>query len=104
MEIATSQPGVQEGYTPDPEVTEVVKRLPGYLQPVVTLMAMMVLPTEASRLRKKKGQEALAQATSMVLMVSILTHLNLHQVTTDCFPNNLFLFSFSELYSDGLCA
>ena len=45
-----SQPGVLEGYTPDPELFEVVKQLPGYLQPVVTLMAMMVPPTEESKL------------------------------------------------------
>ena len=38
-EIAASQPGVLEGYTPDPELAEVEKRLPGYLQPVVTFMA-----------------------------------------------------------------
>ena len=42
MEIMASQPGMLEGYTPDPELAEVVKQLPGYLQPVVTLMAMMV--------------------------------------------------------------
>ena len=30
-EIATSQPSVPEGYTPDPELAEVVKRLPRYL-------------------------------------------------------------------------
>ena len=59
---------------PDPEVAEVVKRLPRYLQPVVTLMATMVSPTEDSKPREKKGQEALAQATSRVLMVSILVH------------------------------
>ena len=73
-EIMISQPGVQEGYTPDLEVAEVVKRLPGHLQPVVTLMATVVPPTEESKLREKRGREALAQATSMVLMVSILAH------------------------------
>ena len=41
-EIMASQPDVPEGYTPDPELAEVVKRLPGYLQPMVTLMATMV--------------------------------------------------------------
>ena len=45
-EITASQQGVLEGYTPDPELAEVVKRLPGYLQPVVTLMATMVPQTE----------------------------------------------------------
>ena len=30
-EIATSQPGVEEGYTPDPKIAEAVKRLFGYL-------------------------------------------------------------------------
>ena len=67
-----SQPGVLEGYTPDPELSEVVKKLPGYLQPVVTLMAMMVPPTDESKLREKKGREALNQGTNMVLMVNTL--------------------------------
>ena len=49
-EIATSQPDVLEGYTLDPKLIEVVKRLLGYYQPVVTLMATMVPPTEKSRL------------------------------------------------------
>ena len=31
MKIMASQPGVLEGYTPDPELSEVVKQLPGYL-------------------------------------------------------------------------
>ena len=66
-----SQPSVLEGYTPDPELFEVIKRLPGYLQLVVTLMAMMVPPTEKSKLREKRGREALNQGTSMVLMVSV---------------------------------
>ena len=94
-EIAASQLGVHEGHTLDPEVAEIIKRLPGYLQPVVTLMATMVPPTEESKLQEKRGWEALAQATSMVLMVSILVHLNLHQVTADRLPNCLFLFPFS---------
>ena len=54
-----SQPGVLEGYIPDPELSEVVKKLPGYLQPVVTFMATMVPPTEESKLREKRGREAL---------------------------------------------
>ena len=60
---------MQEGYKPDLEIVEVVKRLLGYLQLVVTLMATIVPLTEESKLRAKKGQEELAQATSMVLMV-----------------------------------
>ena len=67
--IATSQPSVLEGYTSNPELTEVVKRLPGYLQPVVTLMATMVPPTDERKMREKKGWEAMNQAASMVLMV-----------------------------------
>ena len=43
-----------------PEVAEVVKRLPRYLQPVVTFMAMMVPPIEESKMRYKRHQEALA--------------------------------------------
>ena len=70
MEIAASQPDVLEGYTPNPELTEVIKRLLGYLQPVITLMAMMVPLIEESRLGENRGQEALNQAVSMVLTVS----------------------------------
>ena len=50
-----SQPGVLEGYTLDPELSKVVKQFPGYLQPVVTLMATMVPPTEESKLQEKRG-------------------------------------------------
>ena len=50
-----SQPSVLEGYTVDPKLSEVVKKLPGYLQPVVTLMATMVPPTEESKLRENRG-------------------------------------------------
>ena len=71
MEITATQPGLEEGYTPDPEIAEAVKRLPGYLQPVVTLMGTMVPPSEESKMWEKRGREALTQATSMVLMVSI---------------------------------
>ena len=60
MEIATTQPGVEERYTPDPEIAEAVKRLSKYLQLVVTLMAMMVPPTEESKMWEKRGREALA--------------------------------------------
>ena len=49
--------------------------MPGYLQLVVTLMAMMVPPTEESRLWEKRGQEALNQGTSIVLLVSVLLFL-----------------------------
>ena len=73
METMASQPDVPEGYTPDPELAEVVKRLPGYLQPVVTLMATMVPPTKESRLRVKRGREALDQGVSVVLLVSSLS-------------------------------
>ena len=50
-EIMASQPGVLEGYTLDPELSEVVKQVPEYLRPAVTLMAMMVPPTKESKLR-----------------------------------------------------
>ena len=50
MEIMASQPDAPEGYTPDPELAEVVKRFSRYLQPVVTFMATMVPLTEESRL------------------------------------------------------
>ena len=62
---------MSEGYTPDPKLSKVIKQLPGYLQPVVMLMATMVPPTEESKLWEKMGREALNQGTSMVLMVSI---------------------------------
>ena len=71
MEIMATLLGVEKGYTPDPKIAEAVKRLPGYLQPVVTLMATMVPPSKESNMREKRGREALAQATSMMLMVSV---------------------------------
>ena len=58
-ENMASQPDIPERYTPDPELAEVVKRLPGYLQPVVTLMATMAPSTKESRLWEKRGLEAL---------------------------------------------
>ena len=61
-------------------------------------MATMVPPTEESKMQKKKGREALAQATSMVLMVSALIHLYLHQMGTSCTPNNAIVFSFSFFF------
>ena len=76
-EIMAFQPDVLEGYTPDPELIEIIKKLTEYLQPVVTLMAMLVPPTEESRLPEKKGQEALNQAASMVLTVSTFFRLYL---------------------------
>ena len=49
-ELVASQPGVLEGYTLYPELAMVVKKLTGYPQPVVTLMATMVPPTEESKM------------------------------------------------------
>ena len=51
---------MEEGYTPDAEIAEVVKRFLGYLQPIVTLMATMVPPFEESKMREKRGCEALS--------------------------------------------
>ena len=65
-----TQPGVDEGYTPDANIVEAIKKLPGYLQPVVILMATMVPLSEESKIWEKRGREALAQATSMMLMVN----------------------------------
>ena len=48
--------------------------MPRYLQLVVTFMAMMVPPIEESKMRDKRRQEALAQATSMVLTVNIFVY------------------------------
>ena len=53
-EIAATQPNVEEGYTPDADIAKAVKRLAGYLQPVVTLIATMVPPSEESRMRRSK--------------------------------------------------
>ena len=40
----------------------------------------------------------------MVLMVSILIHLDLYQVTADRLSNDLFMFPFAERHSDDLGA
>ena len=73
MEIGATQPNVKECYTLDADFVEAVKRLPGYLQPIVTLMATVVPSFEESKMLEKRGCEALAQATSMVLMVISLS-------------------------------
>ena len=72
-----SQLDVLEGFTLNTELTKVVKRLLGYLQLMVILMATMVPPTEESRLREKRGREALNQAANMVLTVSTFLRLYL---------------------------
>ena len=84
-----SQPNVPEGYTPDLELAEVVKRLPGYLQPVVTFMVTMVPPTEENKLREKRGREALNQGTSMVLLMSSLFFLYFYQAVVDRHSDNV---------------
>ena len=55
-EITASQPNVLEGYTPDAKLAEVMKRLAGYVQPMVTLMATMILLTKESKLWDKRGR------------------------------------------------
>ena len=52
-EIAATQPGVEEGYTLDVDIVEVIKRLLWYLQLVVTLMATMVHSFEESKCGKR---------------------------------------------------
>ena len=93
-EIVTTQPAIEEGYTLDVDIVEAVKSLPGYLQPVVTIMAIMVPSSEESKMWDKRGREALAQATSMMLMVSTPSTF---EICVKCLPvvfvsNNLFLF------------
>ena len=46
-----------------------------YLQPMVTLMANMVPPSNEDRLGDKKGNEVLAQFTSMIMVVSFISPL-----------------------------
>ena len=75
--ITASQPDVLEGYIPDPELVEIIKKLPGYLQPMITLMATLVPPTEESKLWEKRDREALNQAANMVLTVSTFFRLYL---------------------------
>ena len=41
-------------------------------------MGTMVSPTEESKMHKKRGREALSQATDMVLMVRTLFYSYLH--------------------------
>ena len=49
-----------------------IRQLPPHLQLVLTLMLNMVPPSEEDRLREKKGKDALAQSTSMILAVSFI--------------------------------
>ena len=71
-DIATSeQPGLEGGSTPDPDVMATIRQLPSYLQPIVTLMTNMVPTNEEDKTRDKRGKEAFAQSTSMIMVVSI---------------------------------
>ena len=97
-EIMASQPDELEGYTPDPELAEVVKRLAGYLQPVVTLMATMIPSTEKSKLREKRGREMLNQGTNMVLLVNVLFLLYFYQVKVDRYFDNILPLFFRALW------
>ena len=67
------QPRQKGDYTPYPDVMVIIRQLPPYLQLVVTLMANMVPPSEEDRLQDKRGKEALAQSTSMIMVVSFIS-------------------------------
>ena len=51
-------------------------QLPPYLQLVVTIMANMVPPSKEDKMRDKRGKEAFAQSTSMIMVVSIISFYN----------------------------
>ena len=72
VEIPLEQPNQEGHYTPNPDVMAAIKQLPPYLQSVVTLMANMVAPSEEERLWEKKGFNAFAQSTGMILAVSLI--------------------------------
>ena len=65
----TSQEG---GYTLDPSMMSTIKQLPSHLQLVVTLIAIMVSQGKEDRLQEKRGLDVLSQATSMILVVSVI--------------------------------
>ena len=53
-----------------------IRQLPPYMQLVVTIMANMVPLSEDSKIRDKRGKEALTQSTSMIMVVSIISLFN----------------------------
>ena len=87
---------MEEGYTPNAEITKAVNSLPGYLQPVVTLMATMVPPSEERKMREE-GLEGAVSGYQYAAHGEYSCSLNLHQVTVDCLSNDLFLFLFKAL-------
>ena len=50
-----------------------IRKLLPYLQSVVALMANMVPLRKKDRLREKRGKEAFAQSTNMILAVSLIS-------------------------------
>ena len=50
-----------------------IRQLPPYLQPMVTLMANMVPPSEEDKLRNKRRKEVLTQSTNMIMVVSFIS-------------------------------
>ena len=75
MEVITTseKPDSEGGPAVDLDIMATIRQLPPYLQLVVTLMANMVPPNEESRMREKRGNEALEQATNMIMVVSIIS-------------------------------
>ena len=69
-----------------------IRQLPPHLQLVLTLMLNMVPPSEEDRLREKKGKDALAQSTSMILAVSFILLRKFFLSVVFFFPHNLCLF------------
>ena len=94
--VTVTQPALVEGYMLDTNIADAVKLLPTHLQPVVTLMATMVPPFEENRMWEKRGMEALAQATSMSLMVSTLFKFS-KWLLTAFVPNKFLTFFFRLL-------
>ena len=57
----------------DADVAIAIRQLPSHLQLMVTFLAEIVSPSEEGKLKEKRGKDAIEQATSMMMVVSIVS-------------------------------
>ena len=72
--VDSSEQQVSKGdATADANVTSAIGQLLSHLQSMVTLLAKMVSPSKEGKLREKRGKDALEQATSLMMAISIIS-------------------------------
>ena len=58
--------------TADADVGSPIRRLPSHLQSLVISLAKMASPSEEGKLKEKRRKDAFKQATSMMVVISVV--------------------------------